>query len=86
MVSISHAANESNPISVCSFCSDSRAGVRWMVHGSNANRPFDEKIRLIGIKFQCEISEENVVSITEFMLQIYLIEALSISYSICNKP
>ena len=56
-----HAANENNPVSVCSFCSDSRAGVRWIVHESNGES--DDPYESINIVFRCEIPEENVVSI-----------------------
>lgn len=63
-------ATESNPVSVCPFCSDSRAGVRWMVHESN-QQPGSRELRIdtIKIEFQCEILEENVVS--NLQLEVY---------------
>ena len=52
------AATEDDPISICSYCSDSHAGVRWQVHESTVdNYPYGAFN--INIKFHCNNSESD---------------------------
>ena len=60
------AATENNRFSVCAYCSDKHAGVRWMMHESN-NLDYlflPDIFDLIEIKFQCHDPENNTVSST----------------------
>lgn len=56
---IHSAATEEEPFSLCSFCTNSHAGVRWTVHESNAdNYPFG--IHNFDIEFSCNNYENTV--------------------------
>lgn len=76
-----NTATESNLVSVCAFCSDLHAGVRWMVHESNAALGTSETINSIDIEFQCYIKGKNVVSYTMSMLYpcTYLLKSSSVT-------
>ena len=63
---IAFTAIENDPISMCAFCSENHASVRWMVH-ENLNRlSFDDPKRTdtIRIEFQCHDPGNNMVSST----------------------
>ena len=54
-----HAATEQDPVSVCSYCSKSHAGIRWTVHQSTINKyPFGAYS--IDIHFHCSDGETTV--------------------------
>ena len=57
-------ATESDPLSVCAYCSDRRAGVRWMIHESNNQKDLWEPGRYdeISIEFQCRDPQNDIVS------------------------
>jgi hypothetical protein len=56
-------AADASPVSVHAYCSDKRAGVKWMVHESNVNRAIydPETVDTIDIQFQCRTPEGHVV-------------------------
>ena len=57
-------ATESDPFSVCAYCSDRQAGVRWMIHESNDQKDPWEPSRYneIKIEFQCHDPQNDTVS------------------------
>ena len=60
-----HAATESSPVSVCAYCSDKHAGVRWTIHESIdpiTQGPFLSAPSDIKIEFECRDPESNNVS------------------------
>ena len=57
---LNFAATEDNPFSVCAFCTDSHAGVRFM---ALPNSPFLDEINSLKMSFECSIAGENVVSV-----------------------
>ena len=66
-----HAATESSPVSVCAFCSENHAGVRWMVHRSHDDLDFWDSTRIdtIDIDSQCQDSQGNII--VSFQLHLY---------------
>lgn len=76
------AATESNPISVCAFCSENHAGVRWMVHSSHDDRHFfdSKRINTINIDFQCQDPQGNNIMVSlQFIKPLQLLANDSVS-------
>ena len=73
-------ATEDNPISMCAFCSDSHAGVKWTVHESNKWK-YPYGAYSLDISFQCS-NTQRIVSfehincnvITTYLLLIVQLE------------
>ena len=82
LISTLYAATEANPLSVCAYCTESHAGIRWMLHDSQKRLEsfHDRAIEKIDIGFRCNTvnEENNTVShlhrhICKVFLSIYML-------------
>lgn len=52
-------------MSICAFCSDHHAAMRWMVHGAHGSYE-EEGVNSIDFEFQCDtLQEDNEVCVAE---------------------
>ena len=81
------AAAVNNPISVCAFCSENHAGVRWMVHSSHDDRHFfdSKRIDTINIDFQCQDPQGNNIMVSLQFIKPFQLLLLIINDSVSDQ-
>ena len=70
-VYILSAATEHAKVTICSYCSDSHAGVRWAVHQS-AIDDYPHGAYAVDLKFHCNILEVVINNVRNRAWLIYI--------------
>ena len=68
-----YTATEDDPISICSYCSDSHAGVRWAAHSSTIHM-YPHAPYKVDIEFDCYLDNETKVIKLAIAIDYYCCE------------
>ena len=75
IIAFLYTATEDRLFSMCSFCLDSHAGVRWQVHDSNVDK-YPNGVYRFDIDFSCNNSANRVCNTNKLILIMFMLSTM----------